>query len=75
MAPRDYPNLCPNSGRVLPVERRGAAPRASALDVVCDACGRNVAARPDPASGRVLLYSMHPRAGARIPAATRRRTA
>jgi hypothetical protein len=75
MAPGDYPKLCPNSGRVLPARQRGVTARSAALDVVCEACGRSVAARPDPASGRALLYAMHPRAGVSLPAATRRRTA
>ena len=63
MAPEDYRKLCPNSGHVVPQGRGDAAARAA----LCDACGCVVGAQADPATGRALLFSMHPRGGAPKP--------
>ncbi len=64
MALRDYRKLCPKSGHALAdAERRALDARGRAagraLRIRCDACGREVELRPDPGTGRSLLYAMH----------------
>jgi hypothetical protein len=68
MALTDYRKLCPRSGHALTIEEREALGLATAAgsrarSVRCEACGRTVGVRPDPATGTSLLYSMHLRAG------------
>lgn len=72
MALTDYRKLCPRSGHALTGEERAAlgltgAAGGRARSVRCEACGRTVDVRPDPATGKSLLYSMHLRAEAGEP--------
>ena len=63
MAPEDYRKLCPNSGHVVPQGSGDAAARSA----LCEACGCVVGVQADPATGRALLFSMHPRGDAPKP--------
>jgi hypothetical protein len=64
MAARDYRKLCPNSGHVLPQGTNDALRPGRPQAAPCEVCGRVVDIQPDPATGRMLLYSMHDRESA-----------